>query len=619
MKSLRFYALFFTLSVVFGGLNAGRAAAQAQPTAPQIAKNTKEARTNTAQSEDSADKPETPSAPSYSLRTNAPIVTRVGVQNAQTLPLTLNEAIRRALENNNDIEVAKNDVRIAESNLRSLLGIYDGVFTIQPNLDRSSSTGRGATTDFRVNSDFTQQIRPGGGSIKGFLNNSRTENQFAQQQVTSGTSTSSSAVFSTSLGVTYTQPLWRNLKVDSNRRQIKIQRKRVSQSDADFRRQAILVISQVQSAYWDLVFALRNQQNQVANVNLSRENLRVIEAKISAGSSAPLEKAEVMTELANREGELLNATQQVSTAENRLKQLFLRDPNSSDWLAAIVPTDAPVFSNDPVDMDAAMKDAMEFRPELSRLRLEKEINKIDLDFYKNQTKPRVDLVSTFSLDGLALGKVSTSSFTSPLVIPQTAGSETSSSAYFYNLICRSTITPPPGCATIPSVVVSGTPSYYNGGFNRSFANLFRSDAPNFTVGVTFSFPLRNKTAKADLATARLQTERIDAQTRSQEQTVIAEVRNAVQAVETARLRIATARTARENAEIQLEGERKLFEVGRSTTFLLFQRENALTNARNSEIRAETDYNKALSELQRVTSTTFRVNNIQVDSPAGNQQ
>jgi outer membrane protein TolC len=92
----------------------------------------------------------------------------------------------------------------------------------------------------------------------------------------------------------------------------------------------------------------------------------------------------------------------------------------------------------------------------------------------------------------------------------------------------------------------------------------------------------------------------------------------VQAVETARQRVLTARTARENAEIQLEGERKLYDAGRSTTFLLFQRENSLTNARNAEIRAETDYNKAIADLQKVTSTTFRINNIVVDSPTNQQ-
>jgi outer membrane protein TolC len=618
MKTLRYYSIIFTLFITLYGLNAVETAAQTQSSTLQIAKNSVENKT-TQTGDETTDKEENRSSFTNTTGRSAPNLTRLGVQNSQTMPLTLNEAIRKALENNNDIEIAKNDVKIAESTLRSLLGIYDPVFNVSPSYVRSSTNGQKATSDFRVNSDFNQQIQRGGGNYQVFLNNSRTENQFSQQQATSGTTSTGGALFSTRLGVTYTQPLWRNLKTDQTRRQIKIQRKRVSQSDADFRRQAILIISQVQTAYWDLVFSLRNQQNQVANVNLSRENLRQIEAKISAGSAAPLQKAEVETELANREGELLNATQQVSVAENRLKQLFLKDPNATEWQMSLVPTDAPVLNDEPIDMDGALKDAMEFRPELSRLRLDKEINKIDLDYYKNQTKPRIDLNTTFSLDGLSLGNVNTNSFLSPLLVIQPVGQETSSSSYFYNLICNSNVTRPTNCSNIPSVIVPGSSNFLKGGFNRSFANLFRSDSPNLTVGVTFSFPLRNKTAKADLATARYQSERIDAQTRSQEQTVIAEVRNAVQAVETSRQRIATAIRARENAEIQLEGERKLFEAGRSTTFLLFQRENSLTNARNAEIRAETDYNKALSDLQRVTSTTFRVNNIQVDSPMSDQK
>jgi outer membrane protein TolC len=107
--------------------------------------------------------------------------------------------------------------------------------------------------------------------------------------------------------------------------------------------------------------------------------------------------------------------------------------------------------------------------------------------------------------------------------------------------------------------------------------------------------------------------------RAQEQVVIVEVRNAVQGLETARQRVLAARRARENAEELLKGERALFDSGRSTTFLLFQRENALTNARNAEIRSETDYNKAIADLQRATSTTFQMNNIQVDSPTENDK
>src|SRR4030095_12324841 len=160
----------------------------------------------------------------------------------------------------------------------------------------------------------------------------------------------------------------------------------------------------------------------------------------------------------------------------------------------------------------------------------------------------------------------------------------------------------------------GTPSFLAGGFNRSLANTFRSDAFNYSIGVTISFPFRTRTAKAGLAGARVLENQIETQVRAQEQVVIVEVRNAVQAVETARQRVLAARRARVNAEIQLEGERRLYDSGRSTTFLLFQRENALANARNAEIRAETDYSKAVADMQRANSITLRINNIDVASP-----
>jgi outer membrane protein TolC len=63
----------------------------------------------------------------------------------------------------------------------------------------------------------------------------------------------------------------------------------------------------------------------------------------------------------------------------------------------------------------------------------------------------------------------------------------------------------------------------------------------------------------------------------------------------------------------LDGEQRLYAVGRSTTFLLFQRENALANARDQELRAETDYNKALAGLQRATSTTLRANGVMMST------
>jgi HAE1 family hydrophobic/amphiphilic exporter-1 len=366
-------------------------------------------------------------------------------------------------------------------------------------------------------------------------------------------------------------------------------------------------LTQVQAAYWDFVFSLRNQQNQVANVNFARENLRLIEARIQAGAAAPFERAEVATELANREGDLLLATQQVSIAENGLKGLVLRDPLSAEWADTFVPTDPPTVSPDPANLEAALKDAMDNRFELRSLKIQQEANQNDIKFFKNQTKPQIDLNTTFALEGLSTGRPN-EAFTTNLL----TGAQDLFLLSSLNTT-RTALGLPP--IVNPQLVIPPGPGFLFGGFNQSLANMFRSDAPNFSVGFTISFPFRNRTAKANLAGARVLEEQLLARTRAEEETVIIEVRNAVQAVETARQRVATATRARENAEIQLEGERKLYEAGKSTTFLLFQRENTLTNARNAEVRAQTDYNKAVADLQRATATAFSANDIVVDAPA----
>ncbi|MGI9034558.1 MAG: TolC family protein [Pyrinomonadaceae bacterium] len=537
---------------------------------------------------------------------------QIGIDQSQTMPLSLDEAIRKALENNNTIEIAKDDVRYAETQLRSLLGIYDPVLTAAPQFTRTSQSGSKPSNGFSLNLGASQLLRTGG-MIQPFFNNSRSSSFFTSSVngTTTQVSSSSAEFYRSTAGVTFTQPLLRNRSIDSTRHQIRIQRKRLQQSDADFRRTTIDIISQVQRAYWDLVFALRDQQNKVANLNLSKESLRQIEAKITAGSSAPLERAEVATELANRESDLLLASQQVSIADNTLKQLLFKESNSSDWIKQLVPTDQPSLDLNPVNLDDALADARANRPELQRLNLQTEINSIDLQYFRNQVKPQIDFTSSFSLNGFSqnFGATSVGSTTTPLIT-------TPSDIYLLNAINSIR---PAGAPEIvnPNVTVTNTSTVSSGGLNHSLGNLFNSNAPNFTVGLTISLPLRNRTAEANLVGARIQQEQIGAQIRQQEQTVVVEVRNAVQALETARQRVLTSRRARENAEIQLQGEQKLYDAGRSTTFLLFQRENALAAARNAEIRAETDYNKAISDLQRTTSTTFRANNIDVQSPVEN--
>jgi HAE1 family hydrophobic/amphiphilic exporter-1 len=246
-------------------------------------------------------------------------------------------------------------------------------------------------------------------------------------------------------------------------------------------------------------------------------------------------------------------------------------------MAALTPTDTPSFDLTPVNLNDAIAEARKNRPELQRLRLQRDINGIDLQYFRNQTKPQVDVQATLATTGLAGTKV-------PCVDDPATGKK---------------------CPIVPANLV--------GGYGQDLSNLAGFSTRNVTIGVAIQIPFKNQTAQANLAGARIQKEQLDASVRSTEQVIEVDVRNAAQAVETSRRRVLTAREALKNAELQLEGEQRLYSVGRSTTFLLFQRENALANARDAELRAETDYNKALAALQHATSTTLHANNVIVES------
>jgi outer membrane protein TolC len=268
-----------------------------------------------------------------------------------------------------------------------------------------------------------------------------------------------------------------------------------------------------------------------------------------------------------------------------------------------------------VNLNEALKEARDNRPELRRLRLDDEINAINIQYFKNQTKPRIDLVTTLASTGLA-GSVAASTPAGTLFPLISGDPNSNANAFLLSQIQDVQRRAGFPVGTSPLVETPAlAPSDLVGGYGKTLSNLFGFNTYNVIVGAAIQIPFKNKTAEANLAGARIQTEQLQASLRSQDQLIEADVRNSAQAVETARLRVLSAREARANAELQLEGEQRLYQVGRSTTFLLFQRQNALTNARNSELRAETDYNKALADLQRATSSTLRANNVVVENPA----
>jgi outer membrane protein TolC len=139
--------------------------------------------------------------------------------------------------------------------------------------------------------------------------------------------------------------------------------------------------------------------------------------------------------------------------------------------------------------------------------------------------------------------------------------------------------------------------------NRSFSEVLRdvvsNDFNNWGVTLSFSYPLGTSTADAAVAQGRVQRQQATLTLQEQEMAVVAQVREVARQVNTTQQRLEATRKAREFAERRLEAENKRVTVGLATTFQLFQAQRDLDSAKQRELQALIDYNRALVNFEAV--------------------
>jgi len=496
---------------------------------------------------------------------------RVGVDATEQLSLTLEQAIEMALKNNNDIQSSRNDVKIADFNIKGARGVYDPLVNSQAYYE-SRTTPTASTIGGAVNGSVTQRqvfadlgltgfVPKFGGSYDAVFTNSRTNSTNRNATL--------NPQYPTSLVLTYVQPLFRNFSFDNNRRQIEIAKKNREISDSDLKLKAITVVSAVEQAYWNLAFAMRNLQIQNDTLKQSREQMESNKRLVEKGVLAPIEIVAANAQIANFEQSVFLAQETVTRAENTLKTLLLPDRASPDWSKPITPV-SPVSQNVPqTPVDIAVSEAIMNRPEVEQLGKNEEINKIDLRYYRNQTKPQIDLVGSYTSAGLA-------------------GTPNPLSS---------------GAATVPDNL--------KGGYFTSLGNLFQQDFPTYRVGIQISLPWGNNVAKADLGRTLVEADKLKNTRAQTEQLIEAEVRNAIQALRSAEARLASATAARVAAEELYSSEQRQFRAGVTTFYLVAQRQTELLTARGRELQSQTDLNIAISIFYRSVGRTLAVNNVTV--------
>src|ERR1044071_1844419 len=534
-----------------------------------------------------------------------PSAERVGVDVSDQMPLTLRDAIALALQNNNDIDGSRINVQIAGFNLRSVRGVYDPVFSSESYYENrvtpTSSTLGGAQNGSVTQTDFTGAARLGGFSP--FAGGAYQLDFSSTRLTTNNQNVTLNPQFPTALTLTYTQPLWRGLRFDNNRRQIEIAKKNLSLTDAQFRQRAIEVIAQVEQAYWDLVFALRNLQVQIDAVKQARTQVESNQRLVEKGVLAPIDIIAASTQVTTFEENVYTAQEAVTRAENTLKTLMLPSRTDALWSRPLTPV-TPINLEAPrVPLETAVNAALRSRPELAQLQTNAEINGIDTRFFRDQTKPQIDLIGTYTLVGLA-GSLT------PAAI--TGGSSGNTQLRLrVNQLSELAGLPP---LDNPSGGVGNTvtPNLV-GGYSKSLSNLIGQDYPTYRVGVRVELPLRNRTAEANLGRSLAQGNFIQNQRAQAEQLIEAEVRTATQTLRSAEARLQAAAATRVSTEQQYESEQRQFRAGTTTVFLVLQRQNEVLAARGRELQAQTDLKKAIADFQRATGNTLEANNVAVRS------
>ncbi len=523
-------------------------------------------------------------APDYrSDERGLPDLGRVGVDMMQQRTLTLRETIELALSNNRDIEVSRKTVRMAEFDLQSTRGFFQPRLTGQMYYDRTTSPN---LSIFSNNQKTIQGTFLGNAALQAFAPKYGTvfTGSFNNSRVTTDNPISIlSPQYTSSLAFALTQPLFRGRKIDTARRSIEIFKKNLSLTDTQFRQRSIEIVAGAEKAYWDLAFALRNLQVQRDSVRDAKSQLEHNRRLVDEGQLAPIDIVAAETQVANFEQAVYDALNVVNQAENALKNLISSNRGDRLWSEALTPIDTVDLETPRTTLTEAMDMALSNRPELETNRVQREINAIDQKLYHDQKRPQIDLIASYSATGVG-GRQNpdfSPSFPTPCTTAPTS----------------------PACAQQQAnlALLTGNP----------LSGIFANRYPTFRIGVQFNLPLfGDKTAGAMLGKSKVEAERIETQREQIEQAVQVEVRNALQAIRTSEARLRAAAVARENSAKQYESEQRKLDAGQSDIYKVLERQTALAAARSNELRARTELNKAIAELQRATGNSLKAKNIE---------
>jgi outer membrane protein len=476
-----------------------------------------------------------------------------------TMSLTLDEATARALERNLELAVERLNPQTFDLNIARLEAGYRPTLTsnvgqralVRPptNQLNGGTIVQDDTTTY--NAGILQALRWGGGEVSLQFNNNK--------QVTSNIFANFNPTYNSNFNATLVQPLLRGFAIDNVRQQLRVTALNRDISEIQLRGTIATTLARVRNTYWELVYAIDALDVARGSLELAERLVADNRARVEVGTMAPLDVVQAEAEVATRRQVVATAEATWRTSELELKRLIVNGTDDPLWRAAINPTDRPTFAAEALDVEAAVRRALEMRTDLAQARKTLDSNDVTLRLLNNQRLPFVDLTANYGVQGLG----------GTAFVRQGTG--------------------------LGSSVIGTIP----GGYSNAFNSLFGRDYPTWTAQLNITYPIGASAADAQYARGRVQRNQSAAQLRALELTVATEVTNAALQVENGLKRYEAAQAAQMLAQTRLGAEQSRFDVGLSTNFFVVQAQRDLVTAQSSALRALLDYRQALVDYQRV--------------------
>jgi outer membrane protein len=569
------------------------------------------------------------------------------------LYLSLNDAIALALENNLDIAIARYNLNIADTDIlrakagAATLGVNNGVVQNTPGggvggLGGQVGSGTGGTslgaggagagagglngstfglgpliTSFDPVLTGTLQedhfnILSSSTFSPASPQNTTTANFSYQQGFSWGTNLSvgfnntrvavGDAPFSTlspqlnsSFKFQLTQHLLQGFGFAANNRFIRIAKNTREQTDVAFRLQVITTVDQIETMYWDLVYAYENARVQKESLAFAEKTLSDTKKQVEIGSLAPIETVRAQSTVAQDQQAVTIALTNLQLEQLLMKNALSRTLRDQALAGAdVIPTSRmEVPENEAIqptqDLIAA---ALRHRADLVVQRIQLNSSEISNQAVRSALLPTLDLFAYYGGSGLGGSQ-------NPTNLCPTPASEFCATTNPNSDLGQSGIAP--------------TVSY-----GSTLNQLVNSTAPDKGVGLQLNIPLRNRAAQAVQIRSELEFQQARMRLQQIENQISIEVRAAQFGVEQNRDSVASAQAAVDYAKQSLDAEQKKYQFGTSTTTAVLQTQSALATAESTLMSAMAAFEKSRVELDRATGVTLDHAGISIDDAARGQ-